>query len=115
MFNVVKVLKAMNQTKQKMLSFVAHEFRTPLNCIILMLMATLDKDSASGEQIDLKLIETSLVQAESLLILVNDLLDISQIQATKFKINMIDFDFFELLSDVHNLLNLQAQNLEIDL
>jgi len=41
MFNIIKVLKAINLNKDQVISFVAHEFRTPLNCIILMIIETL--------------------------------------------------------------------------
>ena len=42
-FNQIRVLQSMNQNKSQMLSQVSHEFRTPLNCIILLVQALMEQ------------------------------------------------------------------------
>lgn len=42
MFNYCQVLRSVNTNKSKMLSHVAHEFRTPLNCIIMLVRKVID-------------------------------------------------------------------------
>jgi centrosomal protein CEP41 len=60
-----------------MLSFVSHEYRTPLNCIIYMLEEVISKKSLESQT---HLIKYSLSNAKYLLCLSNDLLDWAQIK-----------------------------------
>ncbi len=85
---------AASRLKSEFLATISHEIRTPMNGIIGM--ATLLKDMPLGdEQKDMvQVIEQS---ADSLLSIINDILDISKMEAGKFTIESRDFDFRELI------------------
>lgn len=95
-----------NQTKA--ISFLAHEFRTPLNCIVNMLQLL---ENLIDDEVHVKTyIYPAIASSLFLLNLVNDLLDIAQIQAGTFKIVPIEFDLSILFDDVINLISIQAEN-----
>lgn len=100
------------ENKSKAISFVSHEIRTPLNCIMNMLKLMEDKIDEESYYNFIKPAENS---ATFLLNLVNDLLDMAQIEAGKFKVNNIEFDLKVLLSDVLTLIKLQAESRKIEL
>ncbi len=94
-----------NEAKSRFLANMSHEFRTPLNGIVGMadvLMTT----PLSGEQRDsAQVIQTS---AHALQALVDDVLDLSAIEAGKFKHERADFTLPELLKAVHSMLQQSA-------
>lgn len=108
----IKKLIMINENKAKTISFVSHEIRTPLNCIINMLKIVENK---IDEEIYDKIIKPAENSAEFLLNLVNDLLDMAQIEAGKFKLNYIEFDLKMLLSDIITLIKIQAESRKIEL
>lgn len=108
----IRNLININENKSKTISFVSHEIRTPLNCIINMLKIVENKlDEESFE----KIIKPAENSAFFLLNLVNDLLDMAQIEAGKFKLNYLEFDLKMLLSDIITLIKLQAESRKIEL
>ena len=94
-----------NEAKSRFLANMSHEFRTPLNGIVGMadvLMTT----PLSGEQRDSALvIQTS---AQALQALVDDVLDLSAIEAGKFKHALGDFSLPDLLKAIHLMLQQSA-------
>lgn len=100
------------QNYSKTISFVSHEFRTPLNCIINMLQSL--QQHLENDLINIFIIP-SLISSKFLLNLVNDLLDIAQMEAGKFKINLVDFNIHALLEDTLQIISFQATNRGIDL
>lgn len=96
----------------KTISYVSHEFRTPLNCIINMLQSlqnNLDRTLINS------FIVPSLISSKFLLNLVNDLLDGAQMEAGKFKLVLSDFNLRAILDDSLQLFSFQARSREIDL
>jgi two-component system, sensor histidine kinase RpfC len=83
-----------NQAKSQFLANMSHEMRTPLNGI--MGMAALMRDTPlNPEQEDFaRTIEAS---ATTLLSLIDDVLDISKIEAGKYSIDSVDFDLYSLV------------------
>lgn len=100
------------QSYSKAISFVSHEFRTPLNCIINMLQAI--QHSLENELIS-NFIIPSLISSKFLLNLVNDLLDIAQLEAGKFKLIFLEFNLSALLEDTLQIISFQAINRKIEL
>lgn len=84
-----------NEAKSRFLATMSHEFRSPLNGIIgmadLMNRSKLDDEQKESAEI-------ILISAQSLLLLVDDVLDISAIEAGKLNHHDIDFSLKELLS-----------------
>ncbi|KAL4478637.1 hypothetical protein ABPG74_006872 [Tetrahymena malaccensis] len=104
-FNQIKLLKHINKNKSQMLSQVAHEFRTPLNCIISMMeLASITNPSSQIQQY----LKPALTSAKQLNSMVNDLLDLAQVKAGKFSLNMESFNLQELISQIVLLMSFQS-------
>lgn len=105
--------EAANLAKSQFLANMSHELRTPLNAIIgfTQLMA---KSSQLTEK-NREYVQTINQAGEHLLTLINDILDLSQIEAGKIELNIENFDLDELLDTIQKLfiLKAQAKNLEI--
>jgi signal transduction histidine kinase/ActR/RegA family two-component response regulator len=81
--------QAANQAKSEFLANVSHELRTPMNGIIGMLDIALEKH-LPAEQVDE--LQTAQRCAFSLLSLLNDILDLSKIEAGKMTLEKLPFD-----------------------
>lgn len=99
--------EAANQAKSIFLANMSHELRTPLNAILgfsqLMSRAT----NLSGEQQEnLRIVRRS---GEHLLTLINQVLDLSKIEAGRITLNENSFDLYYLLDDVETMFSLKAK------
>ncbi|MGA9382129.1 MAG: PAS domain S-box protein, partial [Phormidium sp.] len=98
--------EAANRAKSQFLANMSHELRTPLNAILgfTQLMAK-KPDFASGTK-ELDIISRS---GEHLLSLINDVLDMSKIEAGRIILNENCFDLFYLLDTLEGMLQLKAK------
>jgi len=85
-----------NQAKSEFLANVSHELRTPMNGVIGMLDIALDHELPAEIADQL---ETAQRCASSLLSLLNDILDLSKIEAGKMSLEKIPFDVRAVLND----------------
>jgi signal transduction histidine kinase len=92
----MRAAEAASQAKSEFLANMSHELRTPMNGIIGMLDIALDRN-LTPELTDQ--LQTAQTCAYSLLWLVNDILDISKIEAGKMTLEKIPFDMRALLPD----------------
>jgi len=98
--------EAANQAKRRFLSTVSHEMRTPLNAIIGM-NDLLRDTSLSTEQAEM--LKAMHEASRSMLKLIEDVLDISKIEAGKVNIEEIDFDLHGLINGTTGVLTHQAE------
>ncbi len=92
-----------NKAKSEFLANMSHEFRTPMNAIIGISKALLKYNSRelTDEQIEgLKHINQSGIR---LLDIVNDLLDLSKIEAGKISVNIKPFSLDKLITDLKSI------------
>lgn len=92
-----KEAKKANKAKSQFLANMSHEIRTPLNGIISA-FSLFRKTKLSPEQE--RLINIADISSSSLLSLINDVLDISKIEAGKLKLEAIPCDLNTIISDV---------------
>jgi two-component system sensor histidine kinase RpfC len=100
-----------NEAKSRFLANMSHEFRTPLNGLVGMseLLATTRLDGEQRECLD-----TIQASARSLLSLVQDVLDISAIEAGKLRLDQGEFSLDELLRGVGLILQPSVRAKRID-
>jgi PAS domain S-box-containing protein len=102
-----------NRTKSDFLAGMSHELRTPLNAIMgfTNLMARVPLPHPDHQQY-LQIIGHS---SEHLMSLINDVLDLSKIEAGKVTLDINSFDLYSLLNTVKSMFKLRAESKHLDL
>jgi signal transduction histidine kinase len=101
-----------NRAKSTFLANMSHELRTPLNGILgYAQIFSHDKSLTKKQQEGMGIIRRS---GEYLLTLINDILDLSKIEAGKIELYSTDFDFNEFLQGIVELFQMRAQQKGID-
>ncbi len=112
----LKIAKQMaesaNQAKSTFLASMSHEFRTPLNAILgYTQILKSDKNLTKLQKDGLKIIQRS---GEHLLMLINDILDISKIEANKLELRECDFRLSSFLTEIAELFKMRIQDKGIE-
>ena len=107
----LKAEESANRAKSAFLATVSHEIRTPLNGILGMAQVF---DQASLTPVQLRQFEVIRQSAEDLLDIVNDVLDLSKIEAGKLEIDDTDFDLEALIGAVHDVFGDLARQKGLD-
>lgn len=97
--------------RSQFLANVSHELRTPLHAIMGMNRSTLRNDLPSQVRAAL---ETSQRSAETLLVLINDLLDLASIERHRFVLKVQDFDPVGVVEQVASVLRVRCKEEDLD-
>ncbi|NDJ59564.1 MAG: PAS domain S-box protein [Chloroflexi bacterium] len=104
--------EAANRAKSEFLANMSHELRTPLNGILGYTQILLNEREITAKQRDgLNIIQRA---GEHLLMLINDVLDLSKIEARKMEVHLTDFRLKALLDDVASIFRIRAAQKGID-
>jgi|GEM_PF-1381065 signal transduction histidine kinase/DNA-binding response OmpR family regulator len=107
-----KAAEKANKAKSEFLANMSHELRTPLNAILGFTQILSQKKSMSeknSEYIDI--IERS---GRHLLNMINDVLDLSKVEAGRLEVDLENFSLHFLLEDVENMFAIQADNKNLE-
>jgi signal transduction histidine kinase len=95
-----------NRHKTSFLANISHEIRTPMNAIIGM-TDLLNYEPLNARQMGF--VDDIRVSAHSLLSIINDILDMSKIEAGKLELNPINYEFNLLLDNIHSMFSYITQ------
>jgi len=102
MIKLQQDLKNASRAKSDFLSNMSHEIRTPMNAIIGMTTIAMSATSIERAKHCLSKINDA---SRHLLGIINNILDISKIEANKFELSLVNFDFERMLQKVVNVIN----------
>jgi len=102
-----------NQAKSTFIANMSHELRSPLNAILGFSQLMLRTKNLPNEQYE----NAGIIQrsGEYLLTLINNVLDFAKIEAGKTTLNQKDFDLYQLLDDLEDMLHLRAVSVGLEL
>ena len=97
-----------NQAKSSFIANMSHELRTPLNAILGFSQIMMRSQTLSREEKE----NTTIINKSGnyLLTLINNILDLSKIEAGKMTLNAKTFDFYSFLNELEDLLHITAEN-----
>ena len=100
--------EAANRAKSQFLANMSHELRTPMNAILgFSQLMSRQSGTTPKQQENLSIINRS---GEHLLTLINNVLDMSKIEAGRIILNPTEFDLHQLLNSLIEMLRLKAQS-----
>ncbi len=105
--------EAANRAKSEFLASMSHELRTPLNAILgFSQMLDRDPDATEKQKEKIEIIGRS---GEHLLTLINDVLEMSKIEAGQTVVSEADFDLHGLIETIESMFGFSAQSKALDL
>jgi signal transduction histidine kinase/ligand-binding sensor domain-containing protein/CheY-like chemotaxis protein len=97
--------------KEQFLANMSHEIRTPLNAIMGMTRLLKEKEPKPTQE---KYLNAIMRSSDNLLVIINDILDISKIEAGKIQLEKIPFSVNETMESVYNMLRFKAEEKGLD-
>lgn len=99
--------------KDEFLANISHELRTPLNAVVGIANILSVTEPLTDKQ--KKYLNTLKLSADSLLALINDLLDFAKLEDGSVEFENIEFDFSEIVRNVLPLMEVRAREKKLDL
>ncbi|MEC4894988.1 MAG: GAF domain-containing protein [Oscillatoria sp. PMC 1051.18] len=108
-----EIADSANRAKSEFLANMSHELRTPLNAI-LGFSQLMSRDSYLNQE-QKQYLKTINNSGEHLLTLINDILEMSKIEAGRVTLNENTFDLYKLLDSIEEMLGLKARSKNLKL
>jgi signal transduction histidine kinase/CheY-like chemotaxis protein len=108
----MEAAQAANQAKSEFLANMSHEIRTPMNGVLGMLGMLLDRELGETER---EYAATAQRSARALLDVINDILDLSRVEAGRLALEPVPFDLRAVIEDVVAQAAVQARDKELEL
>ena len=109
----IEKAEAASQAKSEFLANMSHEIRTPMNAVVGL--ANLLQTHNLPPEKQKEFIHTLQLSAQSLMVLINDLLDISKIENDQMQLENIAFNIAEMMEEVISIMSVKAKEKKIDL
>jgi len=103
--------EATSQIKDEFLANMSHELRTPMNAVIGLSHLCLQTDMSQKQHDYLQKIHGS---AKSLLGILNDILDVSKIEAGKMEMDRIPFELEEVMDNLSTILGIRSEEKNLE-
>ena len=101
--------EAANQAKSEFLANMSHELRTPLNGILGFTQILKRDKQLSSISYAIDSLNSIQQNGEHLLLLINDILDLSKIEARKLELSLTTFNFQTFLDSIADIIRLRAE------
>ncbi len=99
--------EAANVAKSEFLANMSHEIRTPMNVVIGISNILSTQETLTRSQSEL--VGTLQTSADSLMALINDLLDLSKIEARQIELEMVPFSIGQLVTDIVDMMTIRSE------
>lgn len=108
-------LESTNKYKSQFLANMSHELRTPLNSIILLSRLLMKNENKELKKQELEKLKVIYGAGQELLRLINDVLDLSKIEAGKMNVSNEEFHTKDLLKELKHMFDGEAREKDIKL